>query len=501
LTRETLITESRSVLDPSPFRQRLSEEVERAVRYQRFVSLLYVDLGKITRDAVDALYRTAADALRVVDIVGRLSDSNLVVILPETGANAEIPATRLLEKIHSVYPNVKAGLSKCPCNGMEAETLIESARNAAAAAESGALVALPDLVTTISIADGEPAIIAADPVIKQLFALVRKLARSHLSILITGETGVGKEIVAQAIHRWSDRKAYPLLCVNCAAIPESLLENELFGHERGAFSGADTLKPGLIESASGGTLFLDEISEAPPSIQAGLLRVLETRRTRRVGATREKRVDVRFIAATNRQLDKALQEGRFRSDLYFRLSAARIAIPALRKRPADIMPLAELFLNMSRKELDKPEMFFSEAAREALTTHVWPGNVRELKNLMGFLSATLCGPVVDVDDLLGVLDTSDTIAEAVHTDPPKKMPGFSTPPPVRFSSGIYFRKLSDEIKDLEKQRIEEALIAARGVRKDAAALIGMPLRTLVTKIKVYGLSRVGMSEQPTAKPN
>ncbi len=227
---------------------------------------------------------------------------------------------------------------------------------------------------------GSPGIIGVGPEMEQVLALASVASAAHATVLITGETGTGKELIAREIHRGSERAAGPFVALNCAALPDTLLESELFGHERGAFTGAERDKRGLFEAAHGGTLFLDEVGETSAVLQAKLLRVLDQREVRPVGATRTRPVDVRVVAATNRDLWREARAGRFREDLYYRLAVFPIHLPPLRERPGDLLTLAEHFLALHGRAEGKPDVVLSPEATRLLQTHRWPGNVRELEN-------------------------------------------------------------------------------------------------------------------------
>ncbi|HEX7942818.1 MAG TPA: sigma 54-interacting transcriptional regulator, partial [Gemmatimonadaceae bacterium] len=225
---------------------------------------------------------------------------------------------------------------------------------------------------------------------------IRRIACSDLTVLVVGETGVGKDLVAELVHRASPRARGPFVRVHCAALPLALFESELFGHERGAFTGATSPKQGLVEAAHRGTLFLDEVGEIPASMQVKLLRVLEERRVTRVGSTSPRVVDVRFVAATNRDLAHAVSEGRFREDLYYRLCGFTLAIPPLRERTDEIVPLAETFLARARKARS---LVLGDSARQALAAHTFPGNVRELRLTIERAAALASGPSIEAGDL------------------------------------------------------------------------------------------------------
>jgi DNA-binding NtrC family response regulator len=307
-------------------------------------------------------------------------------------------------------------------------------------------------------------VVCEDPAFARVLALVGKVADRDTTVLLTGESGVGKEVAARALHRQSVRVDGPYVALNCAAIPESLLESELFGHEKGAFTGATAAHPGMFEQAHGGTLLLDEIGEMQPGLQAKLLRVLETRQVVRLGSTGERAVDVRVIAATNRDLEAEVQSGRFRQDLYFRLNVFPIRIPPLRERPADILPLARHFLGILGSAPGRTSSTLSPAAEAALTTYGWPGNVRELQNAVE-RATILAGGAVLTPEHLGL---------------PGAMTSGGALAGEEGAGGL-------TLKDLERRAIVAALAAVDGNRRKAAKRLGIALRTLQYKIKDYGI--------------
>jgi transcriptional regulator with GAF, ATPase, and Fis domain len=314
----------------------------------------------------------------------------------------------------------------------------------------------------------------ADAAMAGLYDLVERLAPVDIPILITGETGCGKELIATAIHARSKRASRPIASLNCAALQETLAESELFGHERGAFSGAIAARPGLIEAATGSTLFLDEVGELSLTIQAKLLRVLEAHRIIRVGDTREREVDVRIVTATNRDLVAEVDAGRFRRDLYFRLSAATLQLPPLRNRPAELPLLATAFLEEGCTQAGRDLMRISESALAVLRAHAWPGNIRELKNLMLYLSAALTEDLIDAQH----------VTERLGRTPP---PWAASLPAGTATGERAFRPIADEIRELEAARMREALESTGGNQTRAAALLEMPMRTFYGKARQYGL--------------
>ncbi len=311
-------------------------------------------------------------------------------------------------------------------------------------------------------------VIAVDPKTRMLCRQLESSARSELNVLLQGETGTGKEVAANALHIGSNRSRAPMVAVNCAALPETLVESELFGHERGAFSGAHASQMGLFEEADGGTIFLDEVGELPLVAQAKLLRVLETRRVSRLGdASRERHLDLRVIAASNRDLEEEVAAGRFRRDLYYRLAGAKIIIPPLRERRADLPVLAYSFLDEQRKKLAREPVSLDAAAMTLLLGHDWPGNVRELKNVMERCATGSERSVVCARELKTHLPNRNTVR----------------------SGPSVFRPIDEEVRALEKDRMSAALDATQGNQKRAAELISMPRRTFLTKLKAYGLER------------
>jgi two-component system response regulator AtoC len=321
-------------------------------------------------------------------------------------------------------------------------------------------------------------VLIVDPAMRRTYELLQRLARSALPVLITGETGTGKENAAYAVQHHSPRRGRPFLAVNCAAIAESLVESELFGHERGAFSGAVRSKTGLFEAASGGTLFLDEIGELPQAAQAKLLRALETQRILPVGAVQERSVDIRLVAATHRDLHAEVAAGRFRQDLLFRLSAATVHVPPLHMRTREIPALFAAFLADACAKLGRSPLTVPALTLQLLVGHRWPGNVRELRNLADYLAAVVTGDRVDPRDLPAALQ--GPLA-------PILAPAAAKPEPSAPPAGV--RPLAEEVRELERTRIVAALAQAGGVQKKAAELLGVPLRTFMDKLKHHGLRR------------
>jgi two-component system response regulator FlrC len=307
-------------------------------------------------------------------------------------------------------------------------------------------------------ADG---VVARDPAMLAVVAQVRKVATTDATVLLLGESGTGKEVVATALHRESRRRDGPFVAVNCAALSASLLESEMFGHEKGAFTGASATRRGRFELADGGTLFLDEVAELDPQLQAKLLRVLEQRRFERVGGAREIEVDIRLIAATNRDLGEEMRAGRFRTDLYHRLAVFPIRLLPLRDRLLDIEPLAAHLLSRIARQLGRSAPSLSSRAHARLAAYPWPGNVRELANVLERAAILAEGPVIEAEHL--TLDAR----------------------PVAAAAGTALPAVT--LDELEREAIRQTLQATGGHRKQAAARLGIGLRTLYDKLKQHAL--------------
>ncbi|MCC7382994.1 MAG: sigma 54-interacting transcriptional regulator [Deltaproteobacteria bacterium] len=478
----------RTSLPFASLRQRAEEELARALRYTRPLSILTIAFGGGLPDK-PRVEAAIGEQLRLTDLFGWDGGGELLVfLLPETGPEqARVVARRLLEHPH-LAPESRAGLSTCPADGCDVETLFAAARAAASTAEPHALEDAPS--TSQSFEIGDTRIVIADPAMQGIYALTRRLATSDLPVLIHGETGTGKELVASALHHWSKRSTGPLVCLSCAAIPENLVESELMGHDRGAFSGAAVPKPGLIEQASGGTLLLDEVGELPLGVQAKFLRLLESQRVMRLGDVREREVDVRVLAATNRDLAEEVKEGRFRRDLFYRLTGGVLWIPPLRDRKQDIPVLAKAFLAEACHRLERPPMVISDAAMQLLWAHDWPGNVRELKNVLEYAVAAYAEPILDVRHFASRLSLSAEITSPgrpVRPSHPSAHTGAERQS-VPSSDPLAFRPIDKEVQELEKRRMITALEASEGNRTRAAQMIGMPLRTFLTKMKRYALA-------------
>jgi DNA-binding NtrC family response regulator len=317
--------------------------------------------------------------------------------------------------------------------------------------------------------------VGQSPAMQEVFRLIERAGPSDKAILIQGESGTGKELVARAIHDQSDRAEKPFVAVNCAAIPENLLESELFGHVKGAFTGAVHNKDGLFETADGGTLFFDEIGELPAPLQVKLLRVIQEKSIRRVGGNTDRRVDVRIVAATNRCLEDEVAAGRFREDLYYRLNVIQIALPPLRERPEDVPLLVQHFIEKYAAELRREIEGCSDEALEALLAYPFPGNVRELENVVERAVALTRDPVIRPDVL-----------------PPAVLRPAAAASESRIPAGGV--DLDQLVADYERGLILEALDRTGGVKKRAASLLGVSFRSFRYRLDKLGLDGAGADE-------
>jgi DNA-binding NtrC family response regulator len=312
----------------------------------------------------------------------------------------------------------------------------------------------------------------SSPQTRQVIDQVRTVAASKFTVLILGETGTGKELVAQAIHRESDRRQKPFIAIDCGAIPEQLLESELFGHERGAFTGADRRKAGRFELAEGGTFFLDEVSNLPMSLQAKLLRVLESKEVQSLGGAKTAAMDVRFVAATNNDLQARVTDGHFRADLYFRLAQYTIAIPPLRERPGDIAYLTQRFLEEATIELRRPVQRINPDALELLERHSWPGNVRELRNVVRQSVLQTKDHLISRQVVRGLLGKSSSAAASIA-------------PRIERHT---LKEIADAAASFaEREAISQALRITRGNKSQAARALETDYKTLHLKMKKLGL--------------
>jgi two-component system response regulator AtoC len=476
------------------FRAALEAEVVRARFFGRRLAVLLLKAVGPKPSHVRFWAPRAQGLLRPIDRLGLYSDDSLHVLLPEAGTTqANDMAAAMVAAMAGMTPQpvaITCGIAVFPDTSTHAEELVGESRAAAQRATAAAPVQLARLQEPRTFVQGEARVastmVAESASMQQLLRTAARVARGNLPVLIVGETGTGKEVLSRHIHDESSRKAKPLVCVNCAAIPQQLVESTLFGHERGAFTGANTQQKGVFEAADAGTVFLDEIGELPAAAQAALLRVLETKRFARVGSTKEITVDVRVIAATHRDLESMVEAGLFRQDLLYRLNAITLPIVPLRERGDDIPILAQRFLEQANEANNGNVSGIDASAIELLRGYAWPGNVRELKNSI---------------ERAVVIAQSDTLAV---DDLPERVRAFSVSPPqsprasledaepatvLETSLAALNGDFRTRMERLEAELLKQALREASWNQTLAARQLAMPLRTLVYKIRMHGIRR------------
>ncbi|MCA9611979.1 MAG: sigma 54-interacting transcriptional regulator, partial [Myxococcales bacterium] len=395
------------------------------------------------KDPKAPLHDVMLGCLRGGDVLGALDPRQLVaLVFGPSRDEAEALAERLTSRAKTLGVTLQATVDVSLESAVDADTWLRG--------------------EATSPAEEPTPIVLASEVMRRLHTLVERVAASEVNVLLLGETGVGKEIFAERVHAGSARASGPLVRLNCAALPGTLLESELFGHERGAFTGATATKPGLLEIARGGTVFLDEVGDMAPPLQAKLLRVLEERVVRRVGALESRPIDVRVVSATCKDLEAEVKQGRFRQDLFFRLQGVAIVVPPLRERREVIEPLTRAFVRAACRQQDRAPLAIAPEVFRALLQHEWPGNLRELRNVAE-RAVALCGE--------GTIELSHLPAELSSVGDE----GASA--------------LKANIKGHERQLILDALLQADGNQTRAAKLLGISRRTLISRIEEHGLPR------------
>jgi len=399
-----------------------------------------------------ALFRSAPCPLVVTDM--RMPDGDGLAVMQGIRTMAPEAAVIFLTAFGNV-PEAVTAMKEGACDYLIKPVPFEQLRQAAERILGRRDQAQPG--------PAEARLVGKSPRFRSLIDVARRAAKTEADILIEAESGTGKEVLARFIHNASPRSEGPFVAVNCAAFPETLLESELFGHVKGAFTGATASRPGRFELAHGGTLLLDEISEMPLNLQPKLLRVLQEREVDRLGDTRSVRIDVRVIATTNRRLREAVQQGGFRADLYYRLNVIPLALPPLRERREDIAELAQHFVRQYGAGAGGREVTLSAEFLACLQQHDWPGNIRELENLVRRVLALSPGPEIGLEVLSGYEFNSEARTASAPVEP-----------------GLTLR-------ELERQLVERTLEATGGNRTRAADLLGVSLRTVRNKIREYGL--------------
>ena len=470
------------------FEGRLAEECLRSDRVRSQFAVARLVAG---RDADPKLVEEAlSTVVRGIDVLGTYAPGEYEVLLTDCSRDVtEKVVDRLVAQLGARGVAITVGIACYPSDGRTADELI------ARAGSRGA----PSQPST-------PARDASVSTMGQLEVLTQRVAAASISVVILGETGAGKDVLAARIHALSRRAHAPFLALNCASLSESLLESELFGHERGAFTGADRAKAGLLETADGGTVFLDEIGDMPISIQVKLLRVLEDRLVLRIGAVKPKAIDVRFIAATNRDLEADVERGVFRRDLFFRLNGITLEVPPLRERQGEIEGLARAFAAENALELGYAGVpSFAADTLALLREYPWPGNVRELRNVIERALVLCRGERIDLEHLplekmhatlpparrrAGDEPRQQPRPARVPTEPPSERSRIKTAPVVdRDAPERPTADLKGEIAALERARISQAMESSGGNQKKAAEQLGISRRTLINRLDAFGIKR------------
>jgi two-component system response regulator AtoC len=463
-----MVQESRNFARPrrvwphAYFEGRLEEEVARSRETRAPFAVVRVHL---TADPGPVAFADAIlPVLRLPDMLAVYGPQEYELLLPNTTSDLSAAmAHDMTERLRGAGVIATTGVARYPRDGVTPEQLLSVAcdrvRGSEVAGDSGS------------------AVIVQDPGMRRVHQLAARAAAGNINILIVGETGAGKEVLADTVHKLSPRAKAPFLCLNCAAFADNLLESELFGYERGAFTGALVAKPGLLETAPGGTVFLDEIGEMSMPLQSKLLRVIETRQVLRVGGIKSRPIDVRFVAATNKVLESEVAQGRFRADLYYRLNGITLQIPPLRERPSEILPLARMFMRqLGTGRASLPDL--SEEAEDLLVGYAWPGNIRELRNVMERALLLCNAGSINADHLPVETMTANSPLVAVEAS---MLSLASQPGTVAAPGGASTEN--------ERERILRVLKECAGNQSRAAKLLGISRSTFVQRLNEYQVPR------------
>lgn len=461
---------ARRLCSHESFEEFLRAECKRVKRSGSEFALLRIHADR--RAELDLVEEPLGELLRESDIVGKYGPFEYEALLLDTPAVKVGEAVRRMEaKLLERGIVCRFVVACCPRDG---QTPDELSRIVNPRATAKTLPPATDIVVF-------------DAQMRSLHRLLEQVAASNIGVLLLGETGVGKEVFARALHRASPRAAGPFVEINCAALTETLLESELFGHEKGAFTNAVTAKPGLLETAHGGTVLLDEIGDMPLSTQVKLLRVIEDSQLRRVGALKTRPIDVRFVAATNCDLEHQVAEGTFRRDLFFRLNGATLVIPPLRERLTELEPMVHEFIARARPSSGGPPPALAPDALELIKSYSWPGNVRELKNMVE-RALSVCGDgPIRPEHLPRSILTGEQPKQIAKPDEPRRLSD-----DARSSEGLSARRTGVE----EQEWIMAALDRAAGNQTLAARLLGISRRTLVNRLNEYNVDRPRKNKLP-----
>ncbi|MDB5889159.1 MAG: fleR [Rhodocyclales bacterium] len=448
------------------------------------LSILVVDDDAALRDAIGMILESAGHRVKLA-----ASGPDALTLLESANFNLVISDLRMdpMDGL-ALLANIRAKHVQLPVLLM---TAFGDVDKAVAAMRGGACdflmkpfepaVLLDNVRRHATVAPSQEDMIAADPRTRNVLALAAKVAETDASIMLTGESGTGKEVFARYIHQHSRRRTGPFVAINCAAIPENLLEATLFGYEKGSFTGAQTSQAGKFEQAQGGTILLDEISEMPMGLQAKMLRVLQEREVERVGGKKPIALDIRILSTSNRDMMREVQAGRFREDLFYRLNVFPLAIPSLRERPADVLPLAAYFIERHGERIGKTARIADEAAA-ILAAWRWPGNVRELENTVQRAVIVASGDTITADDVRMCLPDSTGVSSMLTGAESTSYEGAST---TAAGLGKPLNQAPASMRDLERQHILDTLKAVGGSRKKAVEKLGISERTLRYKLQQY----------------
>jgi two-component system, NtrC family, response regulator AtoC len=459
------------------FETRLIETCARAEIERACFAVVRIHVDGVAVETIEKMEEILIKTLRPGDVLAAYGPNEYEILLVDTDKeSSEALGAQIVAGLAKAAITARAGLAFFPIDGTSPQALVSRAC---------------DLVRPgghrEGLAIGGPSIVLENPAMQALYALAEKVARGTINVLIMGETGVGKEILAETVHRLSPRAAGPFVCLNCAALSDTLLESELFGYEKGAFTGALAPKIGLLEAASAGTLFLDEIGEMSLSLQAKVLRAIETKQVMRVGATKPRPVDVRFVAATNRDLEEEIAGKRFREDLYFRLNGVTLTIPPLRERADELPALAKVFLETVAKQLGQPAPRLGPDALAQLRAYAWPGNIRELRNVMERALLLASGGTITAEHLPleRMRRVSPGTAPVTTLVPGPASVAAAKPSTIATPAG----GVALSMVEIERQAILDALVRCAGNQTRAAELLGIPRRTFCKKLSEYNIAR------------
>jgi DNA-binding NtrC family response regulator len=460
ISQAALSARPRRLWSHTYFEARLEEECSRAVVSGVAFTVLRIQLEGAASPAV--VQQALAETLAPTDLIAAYGPGEYEAMV--FGTKGKEAVNKLSDALAERGAPVRIGHAVYGADGRDPDQLFGEACARIEQKPGGTEEAAASLV---------PGIVVKDAQMEHLHALLKRVAQSDIPVLLLGETGVGKEVFAEGVHHHSGRKRGPFLRLNCAALTETLLESELFGHEKGAFTGAVKTKVGLLESATGGTVLLDEIGEMPIATQAKLLRVLEQKEVIRVGDVKARPIDVRFVAATHRDLEASIEKGTFRKDLYFRLNGVTLVIPPLRERSAEIESMARHFISRAARQFHRsPEPTLSADALAMLKSYAWPGNLREMRNVLERATLLCNGNVIGPDDLPGEKFSSPALERERTSLTAPQVPGSGTP---EFEA--------------ERQRIMTALETHGGNQTLAAKQLGISRRTMLNRLDAYAIPR------------